>query len=214
MFKVKVNLLLFFFGFLWISAQQNTEFIGVKKEFDHKRAQIIQAFKQEFQKPYTQAQVENMKSDFLEFMSKLDSIENVAAINALVAVRTREDLEFLDKNTIEPEEDKSIKTITTSTTTESSAVYPGGMDKLRKQITELFYYSAIRNNPSKISSQITFIVERDGSISHVKATGEDAIFNRQAQIAMYMLPEKFSPAKVGNSTVRYRFRMPLTMNFD
>jgi len=58
------------------------------------------------------------------------------------------------------------------------------------------------------------VVEPDGSVSSVRADGTNPIFNRQAEIAVYMLPEKFSPALVNGKPVRYNFSIPLAMKFE
>jgi hypothetical protein len=54
-------------------------------------------------------------------------------------------------------------------------------------------------------------VEKDGSISNVHAQGDNFTFNRQAEIALYSLAEKFSPAIFKGDPTVYRFKIPLTL---
>ena len=48
----------------------------------------------------------------------------------------------------------------------------------------------------------------------LKAEGENFTFNRQAEIAVYSISGRFSPAHINGIPVRYRFRFPLAMNFE
>lgn len=193
-------------------SQQNPEFSLVKKNFDSKREQIILAFKHELEKPYSQKDIDIMKVDFIEFMTKLDSIQNSAYLDALIAVKNREDLEGIEKNDLPKTVSKS-KEIPNEKGKKTTPEYPGGIDGLRRQISEQFYYNALQH-ATKLSSQITFVVEENGDISHVKAMGDDPIFNRQAEIAVYTLSDKFSPATINGVPVKYRYRLPLSMNFE
>ncbi|WP_449399905.1 hypothetical protein [Chryseobacterium wanjuense] len=57
-----------------------------------------------------------------------------------------------------------------------------------------------------VKTDVAFIVEKDGTISNVHAQGNNFTFNRQAEIALYSISEKFSPATLKGNTVRYRFQ--------
>lgn len=202
--------ILFFCSPKLFFAQQNEEFISTKKYFDYQRFMLNNEFKKRFDDEKNGSQKMAIKKDFAEFMVKLDSIQNTAFIGTLIKVKNREDLTRIktknlkalhldnpDKNTIAEE-----------------AKYPGGFQKLREQVADLFYSKAILPNQKIIETDVVFIVEKDGSISSVHAEGENVPFNKQAEIAMYLLPEKFSPAISDGSAVRYRFKLPLAMNFE
>ena len=151
-----------------------------------------------------------IKNDFSEFMMKLDSIQNIAFIGTLIKVKNREDLaRRIPQNSAKISAKNPEKTLL-----EDQAQYPGGFTMLRKQVANLFYTEAILPDQKIIRTDVVFVVERDGTISSVHAEGDHFAFNRQAEIAMYLLPEKFSPAIINGTAVRYRFRLPLSMNFD
>lgn len=65
-----------------------------------------------------------------------------------------------------------------------------------------------------LKSIVTFVVERDGSIAQVKSEGDNIVFNRQAEICMYLVPDKFIPGTLHGVAVRSRFTFPITMKFD
>ena len=154
-----------------------------------------------------------MLGDFDEFMQKMDSIENVALISALIKVKNKEDLSsFLAKNTVTAKEQTA--SLKTKEAHETPATYPGGINQLRKEIAKLFYFDAnLSEDEKKLSTELFFIVEKSGYISNVKAIGDNSVFNRQAEIALYSVENKFEPATLNGQTVRYRFKLPLTMNF-
>lgn len=170
---------------------------------------------EEFKKKYhaeKKASVkQNIQQDFLLFMKKLDSIENVALIGALVKVKNLEDLAK-----IQPKIPISVYTKIHETTSdqEVSAEYPGGTNVLKQEIANLFYSEAVYSDMKKVTSKVVFVVERDGTVSDVKAEGDNFTFNRQAEIALYCISKQFSPASINGTLVRYRFSLPLTLNFE
>ncbi|MCW3160535.1 energy transducer TonB [Chryseobacterium oryctis] len=139
----------------------------------------------------------------------MDSVENVALIGALLKVKNLEDLGRLQNNSIKPE-----KTASPSPIIDKEAVFPGGINALRQEIAHIFYTEGVYTETKTIKANVAFIVEKDGSISNVKAQGDNFTFNRQAEIALYSIPEKFSPAIINGDPARFRFQLPLTMNLD
>lgn len=195
-----------FFSF----AQQNEEFKVVKNYYDYQRYMLNNEFKKRFDKEPNKTKKIAIQNDFQEFMVKLDSIQNNALVNALVRVKIREDLDRLKL----PSQQTFLRANPLKSDLSSNAKYPGGFNLMRQQIIDLFYTNAILSDHKVMKVDLLFVVEEDGSISSVKAEGDNFTFNRQAEIALYLLPEKFSPAVINGKTIRYRFRLPLSMNFD
>lgn len=192
------------------SAQQNDEFLSTKKYFDYQRFMLNKEFKKKFDKEKDRTAKLSIKNDFSEFMKKLDSIQNTAFISTLIRVKNREDLQKIALRNLEQlNADNPKKTEITA-----EAKYPGGFETLRKQIADVFYSDAILADHKQLKANVVFVVEKDGSISCVHAEGDNFSFNRQAEIALYLVPQKFSPAVINGDTVRYRFRLPLAMNFE
>ena len=191
-------------------AQQNVEFVSAKKYFDYQRFMLNSEFKKKFEMESEIPKKIAIKRDFSEFMQKLDSIQNTAFIGTLIKVKNREDLasrSLRNLSNLNPEHSKDKNP-------SDEAQYPGGFNTLRQQVANLFYAEAILPDQKVIKADVVFVVEKDGSISSVHAEGDHFAFNRQAEIAMYLLPEKFSPAVINGTAVRYRFRLPLAMNFE
>lgn len=108
----------------------------------------------------------------------------------------------------------AVSTTEVYTEVEQSADFPGGIESFRRTVGENFDTSAMSGGEGTLKTEITFVVERDGSITQVKATGSNSDFNREAERTIKSIRKKWSPAKINGQAVRYRFRLPLTMNFE
>lgn len=151
-----------------------------------------------------------IKRDYSEFMVKLDSIQNTAFIATLIKVKNREDLENIALRNLP----KPTVSNSSANDVEQNAEYPGGINALRSQFSHLFYLNNAANAAKILKAEVIFIVGKDGSIGNVHAEGDNFIFNRQAEIAAYLLPDKFSPALSNGIATRYKLRFPITMTFD
>lgn len=96
---------------------------------------------------------------------------------------------------------------------EQLAEFPGGINAFRNRVSSNFDVDSMEGEGS-VSTEITFVVERDGSITDVKATGPNRNFNQEAERTIRSIKNKWTPAKINGQSVRYRFRMPLKMNFQ
>lgn len=90
----------------------------------------------------------------------------------------------------------------------------GGLNGFRSKVSENFDTSAMSGDSGTLKAEVTFVVEKDGSISQVKATGSNSDFNREAERTVKSIRAKWTPAKIAGQPVRSRFRLPLTMNFE
>jgi len=161
-------------------------------------------FKKKFDAESNAVKKAEIKGDFLFFMKKMDSIENNAMIGALLKVRNLEDLQSIRN----PERKPSSENFSGA---EKIADYPGGINSLRQEVANLLYVDGVYSKEKTIKTDVDFIVEKDGTVSNVHAQGDNFTFNRQAEIALYSLAEKFSPAMIKGDATTYRFKLPLTL---
>ncbi|MDY0932209.1 energy transducer TonB [Chryseobacterium sp. CFBP8996] len=94
---------------------------------------------------------------------------------------------------------------------EQTAEFPGGINAFRKKVSENFDSSAIEGADGVVKGEVTFVVERDGSITDVKVTGKNSDFNSEAVRTVKSIKNKWAPAKINGQSVRYRYRLPLAM---
>ncbi|WP_312078067.1 energy transducer TonB [Chryseobacterium sp.] len=97
---------------------------------------------------------------------------------------------------------------------EQQADFIGGIDKFRRLVGENFDQSDFEGLGETISTSISFVVERDGSISDVRATGPNSAFNKEAEKTIKGIRGKWTPGKMQGESVRSRFRLPLKMAFE
>lgn len=90
----------------------------------------------------------------------------------------------------------------------------GGINGFRSRVGEAVDTSAVGDAEGTVRTTVTFVVELDGSISNVTATGSNSEFNREAERAVRSIRTKWKPAKVNGEPVRSRFRLPLAVNIE
>ncbi|MCD0454986.1 energy transducer TonB [Chryseobacterium sp. LC2016-27] len=94
------------------------------------------------------------------------------------------------------------------------AKFEGGIDAFRNKVMNKFDVSAFQDEAS-VSTTVTFIVERDGTISDIKTNGKDASFNAEAIRTIKAVKGKWEPGKnKKGESVRSYFKFPITMKFD
>jgi len=206
---LKSLLLCLFFLISSFCFSQQEEFKNVKNYYNHHRVLLNNEFKKKYEKETNILSKDDIKRDFIFFMKKMDSIENVALIGALLKVKNLEDLGNLKSRNLKIDPNADFIPVT-----DKAADYPGGLNALREEVVNIFYTDGVYADEKLVQANVAFIVEKDGTISNVQALGNNSTFNRQAEIALYSISEKFSPAVFKGNTVRYRFKLPLIMNFE
>ncbi len=97
---------------------------------------------------------------------------------------------------------------------EQLAEFPGGINKFRSSVQNNFDTGVMDGDEGTVRTTITFVVERDGSITDIKADGPNKGFNAEAIRTVKSVKNKWSPAKINGQAVRYRYRLPLAMQFE
>ena len=100
------------------------------------------------------------------------------------------------------------------TEVEQLAEFPGGINSFRSKVNSSFDTSVMDGDEGTVKTEVTFVVERDGSITDVKANGSNKDFNAEAIRTVKSIKNKWAPAKINGQAVRYRYRLPLTMQFE
>lgn len=111
-------------------------------------------------------------------------------------------------------ESKAPSTTEVYDSVDQEAEFPGSLNAFRGKFSENFDTGAMEGGEGTIKANVSFIVERDGSITDIKVSGPNSDFNREAERTLKSIRTKWTPAKINGQPVRQRFRMPLTMNFE
>lgn len=87
--------------------------------------------------------------------------------------------------------------------------FPGGMEAFHRKFAENMDIIDVKTN--KINTRVYFIVEKNGYIRYVTATGDDKKHSEAAEIAIRRMFVKWKPATVNNEPVRYLYTFPLSL---
>lgn len=94
------------------------------------------------------------------------------------------------------------------------AGFVGGIDAFRNKVMNNFDSSGLASD-EVMKTTVTFIVERDGTISAIKATGSNAEFNDEAIRTIKSIKGKWIPGKnKKGESVRSYFKFPISMKLD
>ncbi len=95
------------------------------------------------------------------------------------------------------------------------ADFIGGVNAFRTKVLQNFDSSVIENETGEVvKAVVTFVVERDGTISNIKVSGANTDFNKEAEKTIKGIKGKWNPAKFQGENVRSYFRFPISMQFE
>ena len=109
--------------------------------------------------------------------------------------------------------DKPVDKQEIHTTVDVEADYGnGGLNGFRAKVHENFDTEAVEGE-GILTTTVKFVVETNGTVSQVKATGSNADFNREAERVVRSI-KGWKPAKKGGVNVRSYYSLPLKMQFQ
>lgn len=93
--------------------------------------------------------------------------------------------------------------------------YPGGMDAFRKWVGSTMQYpqSAI-DAGVKGTIELTFVVERDGSLTDIKVLRDLGYGTGQAAVNLLKRSKKWSPGIQNGRPVRVQYKLPIAMSLQ
>lgn len=109
--------------------------------------------------------------------------------------------------------DKPVDKQEIHTTVDVEADYGnGGLNGFRSKVAENFDSEAVQGE-GMLTTTVKFVVETNGTVSQVKATGSNPDFNREAERVVRSI-KGWKPAKKGGVNVRSYYSLPLKMKFE
>jgi len=94
-----------------------------------------------------------------------------------------------------------------------AATFKDGIPSFRNEFAKNIKTNKIKGK-GVLRTELTFVVERDGTLSDIKATGSSESFNEQAIKAIKKIKTAWNPGMVKGTPVRSRFRFPATLRID
>lgn len=93
------------------------------------------------------------------------------------------------------------------------AEFPGGINEFRKQLMNHFRADKLKLDKGTVNTTVTFVINTDGSVSDIKASGENQVMNDESVRAVSKIKTKWIPAELNGEKVKYNFTMPFTLSF-
>ena len=109
---------------------------------------------------------------------------------------------------------KKVVDNTIKTRVDVEANFEDGIKAFRNKVVQNFDTSYFDGLGDKVTTTITFVVEKDGSISEVKSNGNNTEFNKEAEKTIRKIKGKWIPAKIDGEPVRSYFKFPISMMFE
>lgn len=96
---------------------------------------------------------------------------------------------------------------------EKNAVFSKANETFQNMIYKNFRMRKVLNTGKKKNCEVTFIIEKDGSLVDLKAFGSSESLNNEAIISVQKIKEKWIPAEMNGIKVREKFRFPIKIDF-
>lgn len=98
--------------------------------------------------------------------------------------------------------------------TDKAAEYPGGINAFRKKLTQIFNSNKIKAK-GIIKSEIQFVITEEGKLTELKIIGDNESMNKEMERSIKAMSKtKWTPAEIDGKLVRFRYKLPIAMNFD
>jgi protein TonB len=95
--------------------------------------------------------------------------------------------------------------IRTGSEADVAADFKGGINAFVKKCHRVLILHLV-DHSGMVSATITFVVEKDGSISNIKITGANADFNNEAERTVKSIKTKWTPAQLKGQNCSFLFQ--------
>ena len=112
------------------------------------------------------------------------------------------------------EKTEVANTETISDNVDKMPEFPGGINEFRNKFTKVFRIDKLKYDKRLIKTIIIFYVEKDGTLSDLKAYGGNQSLNDEAIRAISKIKDKWNPAEIKGEKVRFKFNFPLSMSLE
>lgn len=93
-------------------------------------------------------------------------------------------------------------------------IYPGGINVFKMNFAKMIDWDKV-NAKGAVKSEAQLIISEDGDVVDINIIGDNKSLNKEMErVAKRMSKTKWIPAKIDGKPVKFRFKLPITMNFD
>lgn len=194
---------LFLFIVSFYFSQQTEGLRMIKKKYDLELENLIVQYKQDIANKAYHKKLKEITRIKDNAVKELEIKRNAEYLEELLKIKTDEVNRVFDVSKLQVIDERG----------EIMPRYSKGNNVFKEELANNFYSEAVKGK-GKISCELSFVIERDGSIVNVKGTGENESFNKQAELALYLIQDTWEPGRLDGRTVKCRMRVPLTLNLN
>ena len=101
----------------------------------------------------------------------------------------------------------------TTATLEKQPLYPGGLGKFVKDVTEKFKTPELETDSKTLKVLVNFVVEKDGTLTNIKVLRDPGHnLGKEALRVLNSMKTKWSPGYKNGVPVRTSFNLPIVIN--
>lgn len=94
------------------------------------------------------------------------------------------------------------------------AEFTGGINAFRNNFSQTFKAGKV-NGRGQIKSEVRFVVDQQGMITDITTIGQNKSMNKEMERAIKAMSKtKWIPAKIDGQPVKFRFKLPITINLE
>lgn len=194
-------------AFEWKTYDKKAEVAEITENVAQVEEMIIQTKQDEPEPP--QQEVEQQQSMDFEIVDDDQELKNAFSLdNFANEGNTEVNIPKVEVKVQEEEEDDSERVI--FTVVEQSSEFPGGVSKLNEFLASNIKYPAqARETGTQGIVYVTFVVEKDGSITDIKVLRDIGSGCGEEAIRVVKMMPKWKPAKQRGKAVRQQFNLPV-----
>lgn len=107
----------------------------------------------------------------------------------------------------------SGNTVETTATLEKQPLYPGGLGKFVKDVTEKFKTPELETDSKTLKVLVNFVIEKDGTLTNIKVIRDPGHnLGKEALRVLNTMKTKWSPGYKNGEPVRTSFNLPIVIN--
>ena len=146
-------------------------------------------------------------------MEQIQVVEDTKEIEHEIEIKEVDEVKNTTITEVKIEDDQEVEEQKIFTVVENDPEFPGGMDALYKYLAENIKYPKLaQENGITGKVYLTFVVERDGSITDIKTLRDIGGGCAAEAIRVVKSMPKWTPGKQRGKAVRVQFNLPVNFN--
>lgn len=151
----------------------------------------------------------------LKVLFKLDGLESEFRNSTAKSAEDYQELQSISIMAYAPKEETVDKSVYNFTSINKPPTYPGGMTKFYEFLSKsIIYPSLAADNEIQGNVFISFVVEKDGSLTEVKVDRKLGFGTDEEAVRVLKLSKKWNPGIQNGKVVRVKYNIPIKFSMN